>query len=635
MEMSFPDSPAPPPPVVTAAVAATVSTAAPIAIPPRTFAELLDHVQGRADWSVSKRRIMACYIRKCAVFIETARARRRGHLARVTRQQITLAAVPCDVAWLNDHLDTLPASTFGLNPRSYDNCLTGLRTVLREVALIEPPCPAALRPEGPWAGLLEKIASDQYTHLGLGRFAAWCEARGIAPSAVTSATLDEFAVFVKTRLLQGDSHKMVKMVSKAWAQAAALIADWPQIALRIESRRKPYTYPLETFPEPFRNDIAALTAQLSGGTRQGPFRTTGPKKPLRQSSIDTRLYCIRQAASALVILGRDPATILGLADLVEEQAFEAILRFYWERAIAARAARGECGASVAPNPEDGVTAQTGAIAATLMMIARHYCKLDTETLKRLGRMAEDVKPPRQSGLSQKNRDRLRQFDDPAILLNLVHLPARLMKRAEKMGDTKQAARVARIAVAIDFELNIPIRVDNLAKLRLGADLRFSGDRRTRITHLVLTRTQTKNRHDVEWPIEPELSDHLMTYITKFRHHLAAPGSDYLFTSAVSKGGPITDERLGETIKEVIATEVGIVVNVHLFRSLVARLMLDHCPGALEDVRLLLGDKSMETVLAHYASREPGTAARRFAGVLRQTRRGGSTPPAKPGKGALG
>jgi hypothetical protein len=618
------------PPVMTAAPAAAA------AVIPRNFAELVDYVEGHAEWPAKKRQVNATYIRRCAWFVETARARAQGNLSRVHPRQISLTAIPCDVSWLNDHLEVLPASVFGLSAFSHANCCTGLRAVLRDLGLIEPRHTPALRPDGPWAELMAKITSNEetnYTQLGLGRFAAWNEARGVAPADVTDTTISDFAVFVKTRLLLGDGHKMVKMVAKAWKRATAMIADWPQIALRIASRRKPYTHLIETFPEPFQNDVAALAAQWSGGTRQGPFRTTGPKKPLRQSSIDTRLYHIRQAASALVILGRDPATISSLADLVEDRAFEAILTFYWERAIAARTARGEQEAGVEPSPDDGVTAQTGGIATTLMIIARHYVKLDEETLKRLGRMAEDVKPSRQSGLSQKNRERLRQFDDPSVLLKMLHLPARLMKRAEKMGDTNKAARLARVAAAIEFELTIPIRIENLAELRLGKDLRLSGDRRNRITHLVLTKEQTKNDHNVEWAIEPELSDFLMKYITKFRHHLAAAGSDHLFTASVSKPGHITAERLGESIKEIIATEIGIVVNVHLFRSLAARILLDHSPGALEDVRLLLGDKSMDTVLAHYASREPAAAARRFASVLRQARRGGGAPPAKPGRGA--
>jgi integrase len=72
------------------------------------------------------------------------------------------------------------------------------------------------------------------------------------------------------------------------------------------------------------------------------------------------------------------------------------------------------------------------------------------------------------------------------------------------------------------------------------------------------------------------------------------------------------------IVRIVADEIGAIIHPHLFRAFAARLVLEDSPGALEDVRLLLGDKTLVTVLAHYAALEPALAARRYDDVLRRT-----------------
>jgi integrase len=78
------------------------------------------------------------------------------------------------------------------------------------------------------------------------------------------------------------------------------------------------------------------------------------------------------------------------------------------------------------------------------------------------------------------------------------------------------------------------------------------------------------------------------------------------------------------IMAAIAERVGVTVNPHLFRAFVGCLILEDEPGALEDIRLLLGHKTLATALAYYVYINPKLAARRIDAVLRRAR----------GKGAL-
>ena len=69
-------------------------------------------------------------------------------------------------------------------------------------------------------------------------------------------------------------------------------------------------------------------------------------------------------------------------------------------------------------------AQTQGLAARLKAIAKHHVRVAPEVLAQLQRMAQRVTPPAQ-GMTDKNRNTLRQFADPAMQRRLVNLPAEL------------------------------------------------------------------------------------------------------------------------------------------------------------------------------------------------------------------
>jgi hypothetical protein len=58
--------------------------------------------------------------------------------------------------------------------------------------------------------------------------------------------------------------------------------------------------------------------------------------------------------------------------------------------------------------------------------------------------------PKQHGLAKKNRDRLRQFDEPENFITLLQLPPKLMRLATKCKVPRQAALPAQMAVAIEI-----------------------------------------------------------------------------------------------------------------------------------------------------------------------------------------
>lgn len=585
-----------------------------------SLADLLVELDNWTELSPQTRRILKAHVRAAGFAALAAQARAAGPGRPVVRDDAMLAGAPADPIWLNQHLYAFPAAILGINKPYLAVSISSLRRVMRRLGLIEPDTSAIQLPTHQrWQELLAQLEKHVLCRGALQGLARWCQANGIEPEQVSRATLERFENFIRTRTLHSEIPRLIRTITKAWRKAAALLQDWPQGQLTAPPRRDTYTLPFSAFPVSFQHDVDAFRRRLEGSGNLGPFRNAGQRAPLRPPSVKGRLYNLRQAASALVVLGRDPASIIGLADLVDEAAFESILLFFWERAMTKQtASRGILRDGA--DPDFGRTAQTSAIASALMIVAKYHCKLTGDTLTRLRNMAQDMTPSRQGQLSQKNRDRLRQFDDPMLRARLLHLPERLMRQAEKPGMRPlEAARLARVATAIEILFHIPLRNSNLTQLRLGVHLQYADARRDYISHLILQPHETKNRYSGEWAVGPELSSFLHRYIRVFRPVLAMAGDDWLFPAGFGKSGSLSTEAMAQQITCIVANEVGAVINTHLFRCLCARFVLEHSPNALEDVRLLIGDKSLQVVLAHYAAVEPGNACRRNDALLRRMR----------------
>jgi integrase len=67
-------------------------------------------------------------------------------------------------------------------------------------------------------------------------------------------------------------------------------------------------------------------------------------------------------------------------------------------------------------------------------------------------------------------------------------------------------------------------------------------------------------------------------------------------------------------------EIGLTINMHLFRHIAAQIWLHSHPGQHEVVKRLLGHSALSQTLNVYAGFEAGTSARLFAEVIEAARR---------------
>ena len=183
------------------------------------------------------------------------------------------------------------------------------------------------------------------------------------------------------------------------------------------------------------------------------------------SSIDSRRYQIRQIASALVHRGHDPERIRSLRYLVEIEHAKDALRFFLERSA------------------NRSTSQIHTFAGVLRAVARHWVSVEPDCLEELRRIRKKLDPGR-GGLTEKNRERLRQLDDDRNKLLLLDFPRRQLEevRREDRGHRADAIKV-QIALAVELLLAMPIRARNLAGLRLDRHLHWSRGGRRGNVHL--------------------------------------------------------------------------------------------------------------------------------------------------------
>jgi integrase len=467
---------------------------------------------------------------------------------------------------------------------------------------------ALVRPVSPGRQLNElspawKLLVD---HLGRGiraslsRFLRFCSAHGIGPENVCQETFDQFRLFLSEALLP-DLEKALIRTKRAW-RAAQELESWPRLTVEVPDRSKKWTLTWESFPASLREDFNRWRDRLAGRDMLDEM----PVRAVRGTTLRMREWQVRAFASALVLRGRNPATILSLADLLEIEAFKEGLRYWLER------------------NGNKQTPATGGIAACLMAIARHHVRLDRPQLDRLATIARRLTPD-QRGLTESNRARLRQFDDAGNVHSLLTLPATLMRLAVRNPDRRRTAVQAQVAVAVEILLMAPIRLGNLAQLDLERNLIRPG--RGNAVHIVVEAENVKNREPLEYPLPAQSVRLLQTYIDDFRPSLVPASSSALFPGRI--GGPRNPQSFGQQLSKAIRDHTGLRINPHLFRHIAAKLFLDQNPGAYEVMRRVLAQRSISTTTSFYTGAETAAAVRHFDETILKLRGDGRPPASKP------
>ena len=516
-----------------------------------------------------------------------------------------LRDIAADAAKLRRRMEAIAPEALGLSKARWTNIRSLVGKALAQARPMQPGRRIApLLPA--WEALFASLDRNRATRLLA--LVRQLSVDGVGPAGVSLQDLEAYREAIHIDRLRAKPEKTWDAIVWTWNACRREVDGWPVIEIPREIRREVYVRAWSNFPASLKVDVDAFLVRLSGAD----LSEDGPARPARPATLKTREYQLRVAGSALVYKGVDPSAIRSVADLVTIDNFKMILRFLLDR------------------HEGKTSPQISQIATFLKGVARHWAKVDDLVLLQMQKVASRVSTG-QRGLTQRNRERLRPFDDPNTVATFLGLPERIRREVEKdPRATKLKSVDAQMAAAIAILQVTPIRLSNLAAI----DMRKNLIARSKRVYLVFGEGDTKNGEPIDFELPERTVDVVAWYIREYRSHLVRAPTDALFPGEGS--GPKSAYGFGTQIKATVFRFTGLSVNSHLFRHAGAKMFLDQRPGQYEVVRQVLRHRSIQTTTSFYAGAETRSAGQHYAAVIDTLRaRPSPAPSGRPAKSAAG
>lgn len=508
--------------------------------------------------------------------------------------------IPADTTWLRLRLSKLSPPALGVGNKTFSNLLSTLRRVLEDTGLTGKSGSRIIQLDGAWKLLHQTMLAtgDMRLRNGLGRFMRFAHNNGIAPEGVTDGTVAMFREALALSEIRRDPDQAIYYLTTAWNRARKAVDGWPKRSLTVPDRTNRVSIGWDAFPASLKLQTETW---LNRGASEDIFDLSAPDKVLSPETIRHRRGQVLRFASTLVHTGTPASEIDQLSVLANTNSAKRGLRWFVERN------GGE---------SSGVI---GNLAQMLVTLARHLGKEDVA--QDLSVLAKRLTPTYR-GMTEKNRDRLRPFQDKGELQRLLDLPARLLDQAESQSNPQKAALRVETAVMVGLLLYCPIRIGNLTGIDIERHLVRVGRGPGERVHLVFRAGEVKNRVELEFPLPEGLARLIEHFIQVHRAHLTEHQGRWLFSQRKADA-PMSRHTAGKRISKTIRSELGLAFNPHLFRHLAAHIFLQANPGNYDLVRRLLAHKSTSTALDFYTGIETDTANRAFASLIDRLKEGSS------------
>jgi hypothetical protein len=483
----------------------------------------------------------------------------------------------------------------GANPKTLANHKSNARAALLWFAA-EQDVPSRGMPLTPaWEQLRGRLP-DRRARSVLSSLMRYCSTRGIVPAAVDEAVIDTYMGYRAETTALACAAAARRSIARAWNRCIDLVEGLPVCRL-VEPPIKALEGPaLEDFPEGFRADLEAYLTELTGFRRSAKGKRIRPCKPKTIKRCRAELAA---AARTAVRLGIPIASLDSLGALLHPDVAEQIIDAYWK-----------------DNGEEP-RIYTIELGQKFLSIARETGCVDEAGLERLDEMRASLDVYRRDGLTAKNLAVVRQVLSGNVWTEVINLPRLLMAQARSAREHApvKAAVTAQMAVGIAFLTFAPVRLSNLTHIRLEENLIRPGGLDTPYM-LVFPRYDVKNRLDLEYPFDAELTALIDEYIHEFRATLLR-GSNELWLFPGETGGCKDAKTFSGQITERIDKATGMRITVHQFRHAAAAIYLKHYPGDYETPRRILGHRNIQTTIKFYCGLETMHANQLFGDIVRK------------------
>jgi len=536
---------------------------------PLSLADILNLLSISTTLSVTRKRDLRSAITRFANLV----GRRPEHL-------------PADAKQLTPLLLNIHPAQVRMSAKTLQNIKSNLLAALHHTKHYQQLTRKREKLSAVWLELYTQLP-DKHFHSGLSRFVHFISAHEIAPKMVNDETVQAFIKDLAENSFIQDKklHGIHRRTTRLWNEASTTIKDWPNQTLTVPDFRTPRTTrSLSDFPVTFQKEVEHYLDWLKDDDLLAKDR---PPRKCQPRTIRLRRSQIQLAASALVKKGSDIGTVQSLTDLVQVDATKDILRHYLDG-------------------KNKATSFIRGLVITLIAIAQHWIKVPDAQLDELKTIKHKL-GSQLSGLTEKNRRTLRQFENPHNRHLLLGLPEQLISKSKTQSKARAAITI-QLSVAIEILLMAPIRMVNLISLRFDHNL-VSPSGHQGNYHLVLSEDETKNAQPLEFQFPQQLTQLINRYRTDHLPSLINEPNAYLFPNKGSSHK--SQATLSQQIKEIVYKHTGLQLTVHQFRHLAAMLFLEAYPGQYETVRQLLGHKNLKTTTNFYTGMNTKEATRVF------------------------
>jgi hypothetical protein len=434
--------------------------------------------------------------------------------------------------------------------------------------------------------------STRYRLMPLMRF---CSGVHIEPEAVNEATIDCYVDHrARTTARPGDAASR-RILARLWNYGIGRIDGGPKVRL-VEPPVKAAEGPgWNDFPQNLRTGIEGY---LTGLTRIRRNKAGERRQPCKSSTITTRKRELVAAVRMAVKVGIPIASLTSLSALVHPDVAEKILDGYWRK--------------------DGEVPKTYTINLSCRFVALAHAigGVDEDDLRRLEDARFALEQHREDGMTPKNLALIRLVLTQGIWSRVTTLPEQLMQQArlQRRHAPVRAAVLAQIAVAVAILTVAPVRLGNLASIRLGENLIKPGGPSSNFW-LTFPKYHVKNRTPLQFKLDEMVTAIINEYVHDFRPALMrGSNADWLFPGEA--GEHKEKISFSTQIVDRIQKSTGLRVTVHQFRHAAGALILKHRPGEYELVRRTLGHKSIQTTIKFYLDLETTQASEIFTDIVR-------------------
>jgi hypothetical protein len=360
-----------------------------------------------------------------------------------------LEIIPARYSAVRNDLANWHHAPSGLTPKTVMNHRSNTKRALlylsKEKGIPEHGAPLTAE----WQELRSRV-SDSLVRSRLSSFIRYCSANNVSPREIDETVVDRFVQY-RNRCSKPANDAFRRLLARAWNANIGSTPDWPKLRL-VEPPVKPAVeVEWEEFPSGLRRDVDKY---LKGLTQIRKSRSGRHIKPLRESTIRARRAELQAAARMAVKIGIPVEKLDSLRALLRPKVAEKILDAYWQK-------NGE-------KPK----LYTIDLARRFVAIAKETKCLndrDCEQLQGMWRRLYEERPT--EGLTEKNLAFLRKVLTPGVWGRVVKLPFAMMEEARRQRHRPiRAAVIAQKAVAIAILAVAPVRLANLASIRLGANL---------------------------------------------------------------------------------------------------------------------------------------------------------------------